>query len=413
MRRLLLPLAALMLLLTACEMAAEPSPAVTDSPAPSSAPTVRVQTDWSKLTPREPVEEVYERWYEEYREELLPWEDYGNLIPFAGARMTGEGTTGYRYGLMTEDGKVVVDPVYSEVYAMNYSDWSTGQPGTFPGYVLVQPTGELDEYGYPKTEYAYAGRDGSWCTEFSDDVMYGAGPDCLLYREKGQWHLRNRAGALVRSYTNEELGLEEQAWVNIEWYGGKAGIDSDSGISDGMPVIDHETGELEWWTRDQWEDWKNGLFGSRTWEIQAEDGQTILRRGEEEYRLPYQDPNGYEPAVAGDLVAFWSDFGQSAPVYRLDGTELVPSGRYQFVGFFWDQLLYQEGDCPLYGIDGEGNTVVMDRNGQETFLIPADTLYTSGPWNGIIGLLEEDAAAYYELSTGACVLRLSLYGEGE
>ena len=413
-RRCLLPLAALLLLLTACETAVEPSPAVTDRPEPSTAPAVQVQTDWSKLTPREPVEEVYERWYEEYREELLPWEDYGTLIPFAGARLDGEWAAGYLYGLMTMDGKVVVDPVYSEVYAMNYYELATGETGTFPGYVLVQPTGELDEYGNPRAKYAYAGRNGSWCTAFSDDVMYSAGPDYLLYREAEQWYLRDQAGALVRSYTAGELGLEGQPWVNIEWCADKAGIQSDGTEGSGeMLVIDGRTGEVEQWTKIQWEEWQNGFSNWSTWVVQAEDGRTILRRGEEEYTLPYQDPNEYEPSVAGELVVFWSDYGQSGPVYRLDGTELVPPGRYQFVGFFWDQLLTQGGSCPLYGIDEAGNTVVMDQNGQEVFLIPAETLYTSGPWDGILGVLGEDMVTYYDLSTGACVLRISLYGEGE
>ncbi len=71
---------------------------------------------------------LYKRWYEEYTDELRPRSDYGELIPFIGDCRYYEETEYYsdrpygfyssRYGLMTTDGKIVVDAVYEDVNEM-------------------------------------------------------------------------------------------------------------------------------------------------------------------------------------------------------------------------------------------------------------------------------------------------------
>ena len=66
-----------------------------------------------------------ERWYDTFQDHLTARDDYGTLIPFIGAMQDcgyieelqqGEARTAERYGLMTADGKIVVDAVYGQIY---------------------------------------------------------------------------------------------------------------------------------------------------------------------------------------------------------------------------------------------------------------------------------------------------------
>ena len=86
---------ALCLLLSACasepapqrpeEEANLPVPEAPEPPPPEEPEGITVYTDWSKLEEREALPEpIGSRWYEDYTGELLPREDYGPLIPYAG-----------------------------------------------------------------------------------------------------------------------------------------------------------------------------------------------------------------------------------------------------------------------------------------------------------------------------------------
>ena len=103
-----LPVLLLALLLTAC--------AGTQVPEEMPEPGVQVHTDWSHLGERaEPLPTVGGRWYADYTDRLIPRKDYGMLIPYAGLRLQDHwpAMDGCLYGLMTRDGRVVTDPVYS------------------------------------------------------------------------------------------------------------------------------------------------------------------------------------------------------------------------------------------------------------------------------------------------------------
>ena len=89
----------LLTLLVACAAPAGAStpgstvaPTLTATPVPSSAPAgteaPTVCTDWSKLGAREtPASPVGTRWYADYTDTLLPRDDYGMLVPYAGLRL--------------------------------------------------------------------------------------------------------------------------------------------------------------------------------------------------------------------------------------------------------------------------------------------------------------------------------------
>ena len=157
----------LCLLLAGCgEREIEATPAVTPPPEPTAAVSVSpVYTDWSKLEPYEAPEVKYTRQQEAFMDTFLPG-DYGAVIPFAGAALTREESwSGYYdtynlYGLVTLEGEVVTDPVFSSAYALKERDmWGgiTENPGVWLlGKVLPSPHG-----GEPEEWFALCAMDGS------------------------------------------------------------------------------------------------------------------------------------------------------------------------------------------------------------------------------------------------------------
>lgn len=184
MKKILLAVLALTLLLSACGGPAdegtptptsEPSPAKTAEPTSTPEPTPSgpsVYTDWSKLEPYEPRAAVYTRRYESFTDMLVPGEDYGPLLPFAGGKLVGVSEWSYGqgnyetfdlYGLVTLEGEVVVDPVFTSAFYLEEYDG-----GNVVGRTNVMLLGKVfyDGEGRPEERYALCAGDGSWCTGF-------------------------------------------------------------------------------------------------------------------------------------------------------------------------------------------------------------------------------------------------------
>lgn len=127
------------------------------------------QVDWN-LGETEPLEEVYTRLSPDPLPALVPSKDYGELLSYVGAVLPGEYYDFERYGLVTRDGMIVVDPVYDSVYALGmYTDASFETWEELSVYALGQtlPVGPGGAY---EKRYALAAQDGSWCTGF--DYLY-------------------------------------------------------------------------------------------------------------------------------------------------------------------------------------------------------------------------------------------------
>lgn len=161
-------------LLSGCADTTEPSDAsgeapstpmqlVSPTPAPviASDPNSPVYTNWSKLTPYEPVTEVYSRLREERITELEPSDGYGTLIPFVGEYLYTEwGGTIAKYGLITLDGCIVLDAVCDSIWRMDLS----GDGGfAYALAVGVRDTEDSESYRY---SYAIADGSGRWVTDF-------------------------------------------------------------------------------------------------------------------------------------------------------------------------------------------------------------------------------------------------------
>ena len=209
MRRLLIPLLLLALLLTACAVkpalpqqpessapeqndAAEDGaqetpeqpeeqedPATPDTPEePEEVPPV--YADWSQLQGAGTQQAQYRLWQDPLPAELIPGEDYGTLIPYAGQELFVDpgfgGWSSYRYGLSTLDGCLVTDAVYTDIYQPNY--YTGLDTRTLPVYILTSNAGTVDADDANKS--AVCALDGSWCTELCYTEIFLIDADRLL-----------------------------------------------------------------------------------------------------------------------------------------------------------------------------------------------------------------------------------------
>lgn len=145
-----------------------------------------VYTDWSKLTPyvSEQTENIASRWYGEFTDHLIPRDDYGQLLPFRGARLARRYEPEWDswdlelYGLVTKDGKIVVDPVLHDAYQPSW--YGAGQ--LLPLMVL----GMVEEWdGEQVKKYALADSQGRWVTEFRYLSCSAVGPHGVVALEEG------------------------------------------------------------------------------------------------------------------------------------------------------------------------------------------------------------------------------------
>lgn len=377
MRRGLLPLL-LCLALCACAAAQPGQPEklpeeqpeqLPEEPAPVEEPGPAVHTDWSKLGERAPLPEpVGSRWYGDYMDELLPRGDYGPLVPYAGLRLMDNwpAMTGCLYGLMTRDGVVVTDPVYSLVICPN----GLGKDGPYAMPLLVMkkadPSG-LEDDGAPAV-YAVAARDGSWCTPF-DYLGYTQREEGLLLFQRDSVTVMAPDGSVQRIWTREEMGLSREEFdsmlTQVAWREGGAGDREgdlmaigwvDNGEHDTVRCFDLITGEsseipdMEFYS------------GYPDWEAPSS---------------PIPDAWLHPDSILGsNAPGLWavSDYSGDSPVttyYCQDGTPL-----------------------PQLSLNGQWYRQVE--------LV-----------DGLVEVLDWNTASYYDLETWECVFRTYLNYEGD
>lgn len=218
--RLWAALAAL-LLLAGCAPAVEQAPASSSHPKDPS-----VHTDWSQLDEYRSPEPVETRWYEDYTDHLICRDDYGPLVPFIAQRFQvqadwGDTYTGFRWGLMTRDGTVVVDPVYSAV------DRPSGEHGVSSDYLVLTRLfwDEAEQVYVPRR--AMAAADGSWCTEFLFSGVAFPRPlydgSLLALTEEGGLIVLEADGRERLHWTDEDVALRLPQWEfasceSLFWY---------------------------------------------------------------------------------------------------------------------------------------------------------------------------------------------------
>ena len=158
----------ILLLLAGCEEV-EPQPTL----------NLPVKVDFSAYEQRDPNDPLYTRLSPEPLTGLIPSEDYGTLYPFIGARQSYLTENGYEgpkvdyYGFADASGRIIVDPVYTDIRLL-----SGGEGGThLPFWILGKDN--PDSGSRYSTCYAIASLDGSFVTDFRYSYV-GGYPDCIV-----------------------------------------------------------------------------------------------------------------------------------------------------------------------------------------------------------------------------------------
>lgn len=127
--------------------------------------TTESTTAQTSVMPEIKKEVKASRWYEEFMDTLIPRNDYGELVIFTGGYCHDE-SNGYsnehRFGLMTLDGKIVVDPVFNR--------YSTYELDGKKYYNMKITENELYEDGEYKCTSMLIASDGSWCVTVDGDI---------------------------------------------------------------------------------------------------------------------------------------------------------------------------------------------------------------------------------------------------
>ena len=260
MRRLACVLILLALLLSACNgassllvpsipqsSATEPSttePSTTEPTPTEPAPTigVHVQTDYSAYEPRT-FTAKFTRLRSEPIYDLVPSYSYGKLYPFAGKEnfVSYEGGYGYSegfsYGMVTEDGCIVVDPVYSYVSRMELPYWRLAK----------QEQSTENEY-WGVTRSAIASLDGSVVTRCIYERLYEEG-NRILATYDGHFDLLDENLNVVLS--SDQLWQSERLTdYRVEYSEGVLLLSYNTGVTDeyGWEEVEYyfayETGEI-------------------------------------------------------------------------------------------------------------------------------------------------------------------------
>lgn len=367
MRRAVLPaVTTLCLLLCAC---------TPKSPAPTLPGGVVVRTDWEQLGEREePPRCVGTRWYEDYTDRLIPRKDYGPLIPYAGLRLMDDwpANDGCLYGLMTQEGAAVTDPVYSEVYRPGSYN-SSGRWQTFPLLILKQGDPQADPQSVDPALCAVAAADGSWCTPFDYRAVRSNDQGLLLFQPDGIT-VMGPDGVVHRVWTVAEMGISQE--------------DFDSVLSDVM--------------------WGYGWGGERQGDYMAlgweSDNMDALLRC-------FDLVSGAVTALTQDE---WYALPEGGVIPQPDPDPAVPDATRKA-----DRLLGHDAPGLLERMDYSDTGLTYTYYREDGTPLPQFTL-RNWQWyeqvnvvGGLIEVLDRNTASYYGLDTLECRFRTYLNYEGD
>lgn len=341
-------------------------------PAASSAPAEGkgasgVQVDWSRLeerTGRLPDTDGG-RWYPDRTDRLIPGPDYGPLVPYVGGqaysfnRWEHEGEiqkyfsyypTSF-YGLMTREGKIVVDPVYQNAQPYSYR-WE-GEDRALPVLILGRAGPQWEKFG-SGSRYAVAAEDGSWMTDFEFLNYTNKEDQLFLLRPEGCTVLDSQTGSrkdwswkeLDMPASGEELSetLSFIQWVTgLNWLdegiclGQDMSSDSESWEKTPVRILQPETGEVRWVEQGQWEQWQDVYFDQR-WgereELFHENGGISLTVDGQSYFLKDTYETGRLSIKRGDFAILDEQHAGNNiwTLYRLStGEQLMEGAEFELI----------------------------------------------------------------------------------
>lgn len=378
-------LLALALLLSACGAPAE---------APESAqPQQGVAVHWDVLTPE--AENIAERRYEEYTDELIPADDYGPLVPYIGGEANGEWEQSWFYGLATRDGEIITDPVYAGVQPLVEMGASTIEEYYGDAMILrsaVPCDTPPEEEWLPQYEnrYGLAAMDGSWYTgQIYTDCICSCSLGALFFDTAGDIVMISGSdGSELFRWEADSIPLEGISPSAYYWEGSDARDGymqyinwGENGDAD-YTYVDLRTGSIlsekpevfEWNPSSDEQDPNEYRFENAR--LRIEDGNVNIESDSGEthsFTLPEGCAALAYPNVNGERIIFGLDGGGSVLV-DFDGKELLRTEGY----LNWLYLRY--GDAPslcatteyLSNEDGSGaHSVwqVYSRDGEDMFTV--------------------------------------------
>lgn len=388
----------------------------------------QVQTDWSVLEEDgETPPTVWHHWYSGYTDHLIPRTDYGVLLPFAGARvilqpLVGENPDPYYlspsclYGLMTQEGVVVMDPVCTSISRVSYPI-DSGDTVSLPVLVLEKGDAERGAAG-SGTLKALAAADGSWCTDF---LYWGcaASPTAILAGgEDGMDLLAPQTGEVVKEWSWSQLGLENgdgvpwitgDAYSYLQWTGDRFFLGCFGQNGDEARFLDPMTGEVTTSSAQTWYESLDQKFQNAPqtwWDTRSNgDGTYTLSLGEESHTIsaPLDMGDALPYVTGGDRVIFEDGHGAFA-VTDLEGEVILPrrEGTLVVLQSDWEN----SGSWLAVRLEGEELWLLYNWDGTLASSFPGTPeswCSTSGP---LVEVRSDDMAAYYHPEDGSCVLRV-------
>lgn len=218
MKRQIVAALLLALLLTGCAAQNTPGAELTQEADPQSA----VYTDWSKLTPYAPPQEIYgfHAGYSAY-DDFAPRDDYGALLPYVGKYVP---MSMYviealpLYGIVTSKGELVTEPIYAEIrYFDDFMLLYRGDPEGVSGG---------DSYAGGRFSRTLAAPDGSWTRELTDSYYVASGKGMLMTASADNslalWNAQGEVvmrfdGTLFEPYLGENIVWGEEGGPWVDW----------------------------------------------------------------------------------------------------------------------------------------------------------------------------------------------------
>lgn len=187
-----------------------------------------VYTDWSKLTPYEPLSKVY-TYHAGYRTDGVfeAREDYGALLPYIGKYSSMERYVIDKlpfYGIVTDKGELVSDPTYARVeFRDDFLILYRGDPEGVTGG---------DSFAGGTFSRTLAAADGRWARELSESYLVTAYGGLLMTADiDGSLDLWNRDGEIIMHFDGsifaEKFGDDflwgEEGGPFVDWNDDKVG----------------------------------------------------------------------------------------------------------------------------------------------------------------------------------------------
>ncbi len=321
------------------------------SPSPAAADwNSGVKTNYTYLTPYKPPSEKYTRLKGGALPELVPSGEYGPLLPYVGETM--HSNDGYsvirKCGLVTMDGMIVTDPVYTDIRQGNFYNYATYAGENMPVYDLVMRSEQYDEdRPWESERHAACALDGSWVTPFAYVNVLCTDKVLLLVRdyENNNIDVMSYSGKLL--YNTKALSFysdirEASAYAFLSGYG------------EGLIAVPQKGG-------------RTVIFEALTGRVEAIVGYAQCGPFSEGYAIVMQD-GLYGFIDRRFKLVIPPQFNWADIFY--DGKCIVgyPDGRYAIIDTSGSALLENPSyisrwDTYYYGVyDTGGNVTYYDRN---------------------------------------------------